>query len=72
MKAFTPDVIAVDLNCFVFRRCVVKRETSALAILTFLSVTDGAKRYEDKQVKIADILNADGESLHIAGIELVS
>jgi hypothetical protein len=33
---------------------------------------DGPKQYESKQVKIAGNLDADGKSLHITGIELVS
>ena len=33
---------------------------------------DRAKQYEGKQVKIAGTLDADGKSLHITGIELVS
>jgi len=33
---------------------------------------DRAKQYEGKQVKIAGTLNADGQSLHITSIELLS
>ncbi len=33
---------------------------------------DRAKQYEGKQVRIVGTLNADGESLHITSIELIS
>ena len=33
---------------------------------------DAAKQYEGKQVRIVGTLNADGQSLHVTRIELIS